>query len=90
MKNQLLNVLNEEFNKYKLAFFDGSQYTLQASLEYEYTASNNGTMDGVVIVAASLAIIYLVANDATGIGVADDVAIPPLAAIIWDTATKLA
>ena len=37
MKNQLISVLNDEFTKYKLAFFDGSQYTLQISIEYEYT-----------------------------------------------------
>ena len=35
MKNQLISVLNDEFTKYKLAFFDGSEYTLQISIEYE-------------------------------------------------------
>ncbi|MCH5298019.1 MAG: hypothetical protein J1E85_10180 [Ruminococcus sp.] len=47
-------------------------------------------MNGIGIVGASLAIIYLVANDATGIGILDDVAIAPLTIIIWDTATKVA
>lgn len=46
-------------------------------------------MNDVVIVFASLAIIYLIANDVTGVGILDDIAIVPLTSIIWDTSTKL-
>ena len=58
---------------------------VEPNLEYDY---NNDIINGVVIVVASLAIVYIVANDATGVGVIDDVAIVPLMVIIWDTATQ--
>lgn len=53
---------------------------------YEY----NDLICGVVIVAASIVVGYIIINDNTVIGVVDDVAIVPLMNIIWDAATKLA
>ena len=41
------------------------------------------------IVASSLVIVVLVANDVTGVGVADDVALGPTAVIWWDYAMML-
>jgi len=37
---------------------------------------------------ATFAVVYLVANDASGIGIADDGAIAPLIPIIWDNVQK--
>lgn len=42
----------------------------------------------VVAVCAVVGVVYLVANDITGVGIADDAAIAPLLPIIWDNAAK--
>ena len=42
-----------------------------------------------LILGASATIVYLVANDATGVGVLDDSLIPPLVTIIWENASIL-
>ena len=44
---------------------------------------------GLIVVGATVGVIYLVANDATIIGVADDAAIAPLLPIIWDNVEKI-
>ena len=45
-------------------------------------------MGGAVIVVGGATIVYIVANDATGVGIIDDVAIPAIIALIangWQT-----
>ena len=44
---------------------------------------------GVVIVAATAAVVYLVVNDVSVVGVLDDVAIVPLIPVIWDNVAKI-
>ena len=44
---------------------------------------------GAVLVAASVAVVYLAVNDASVIGVLDDAAIVPLVPVIWDSVTKI-
>ena len=46
-------------------------------------------VSGLILVGASLGVLYLIANDISGVGVADDVAIAPLLPIIWDNAAKV-
>ena len=41
------------------------------------------------MVVATAGVMYLIANDCTGIGVFDDVAIVPLVRIIWDTSAQV-
>ena len=41
-----------------------------------------------ICLACAVAVIYLVGNDVTGAGVADDVALVPTIALLWDSASK--
>lgn len=41
------------------------------------------------MVAASVAIIYIVSNDVTGVGAVDDPLLVPFGALLWDSATQL-
>ena len=50
----------------------------------EYYINNLG-----VCMASAVAIIYLVGNDVTGVGVADDIALIPTVALFWDSASKV-
>ena len=43
-----------------------------------------------VIIISAVFIVYLVANDVTGVGVIDDAAIIPVAMIIWEAAQVFA
>ena len=44
---------------------------------------------GAVALGAAATVVYLIANDITGVGAADDGAIAPLIPIIWDNAAKV-
>ena len=41
-----------------------------------------------ICLACAVAVIYLVGNDVTGAGVADDVALVPTIELLWDSASK--
>lgn len=51
--------------------------------------STETVVAGAVMIASAVAIVYLVANDFTGVGVADDAAIIPLIKVFWESATKV-
>lgn len=45
---------------------------------------NEKVVAGIVVTITAVSIIYIVANDLTGVGVADDVAITVLVPIAWE------
>ena len=44
---------------------------------------------GAILVGATVAVVYIIANDITGVGVADDATLAALIPIMYDTATKV-
>ena len=42
-----------------------------------------------IAIGATACIVYFVVNDVTGVGVADDAAIAPMAVILWDSAGRI-